>query len=215
MRIEIKGTIIPSDEAWIYDWFGIENTNPKAVLKSIDAAAGEDLDVDINSGGGDVFAGSEIYSALRGYDGKVRIHVVGLAASAASVIACAAHSDISPTGQMMVHNVSTYSEGDYHDMDHTSEILQKANRAIAAAYMEKTGMSEKDALALMDRETWMTAQDAVDAGLIDEISKPKQEVGQLVAAACNVLPPQMIAKMQQEKMKIQMELLSLKGEERR
>lgn len=116
MRIAIKGTIIPSDEAWIYDWFGIENTNPRAVLKSIDAAAGEDLDVDINSGGGDVFAGSEIYSALRGYDGKVRIHVVGLAASAASVIACAAHSDISPTGQMMVHNVSTYSEGDYHDM---------------------------------------------------------------------------------------------------
>lgn len=215
MRIGIKGTIIPSDEAWIYDWFGIENTNPKKVLSLLEQADGEDVDVDINSGGGDVFAGSEIYSALRSYQGKVNIHVVGLAASAASVIACAAHSDISPTGQVMVHNVRMTAGGDYHEMDHASEILQTANRSIAAAYMEKTGMSEKDALKLMDRESWMTAQDAVDCGLIDEIAQPKQETPlQLVAAACNVLPAGIIAKMQAEKMKLQMELIALKGEER-
>lgn len=214
MKINVKGSIIPSNQAWIYDYFGIENTNPKAIQRALEQAAGEDVDVEINSGGGDVFAGSEIYSALRSYDGTVRIHVVGLAASAASVIACAAHSDITPTAQMMVHNVRTWADGDYREMDHTSEVLRKANRAIASAYMEKTGMSEKEALALMDRETWMTAQDAVDAGLIDEISKPKQEVGQLVAAACDVLPAQLIAKMQQERMNLQMEILSLKGEER-
>ena len=82
--ISIKGPIVPSDEAWIYDWFGIECANPKAVNSAIAKANGEKLDVYINSGGGDIFAGSEIYSSLRSYKGDVLIHVVGLAASASA-----------------------------------------------------------------------------------------------------------------------------------
>ena len=174
MDVNIKGTVISSDEAWIYDYFGIESANPKAVNNAIAKANGEKLDVYINSGGGDIFAGSEIYEALRSYKGDVKIHVVGLAASAASVIACARESEIAPTAMVMVHNVSSYAEGDYRDMNHQAEVLEKANKIIAAAYVEKTGMAEAEALKMMDHETWLTAQDAVEKGICNKISEAHQ-----------------------------------------
>lgn len=205
MKIDIKGAIVPNDDAWIYDWFGETYTSPKNVSAALEEANGEDVDIEINSGGGDVFAGSEIYAAIRAYPGTVSIHVVGLAASAASVIACAAKSDIAPTAQMMVHNVSTWAVGNYHDMDHASNMLKQANRAIAAAYVEKSGMSEKDALDLMDAETWITAQDAVDYGLIDKIAGSQNSVQdedasvRLAASVGGMLPPSVINKMQKRK----------------
>lgn len=205
MKIDIKGAIVSNDDAWIYDWFGETYTSPKNVSAALEEANGEDVDIEINSGGGDVFAGSEIYAAIRAYPGTVSIHVVGLAASAASVIACAAKSDIAPTAQMMVHNVSTWAAGNYHDMDHASNMLKQANRAIAAAYVEKSGMSEKDALDLMDAETWITAQDAVDYGLIDKIAGSQNSVQdedasvRLAASVGGMLPPSVINKMQKRK----------------
>ena len=75
-QLSIKGTICENDDSWIYDWFGMENTCPKMVENALAEANGEDVDIDINSGGGSVFAGSEIYSAIRGYKGNVNIHVV-------------------------------------------------------------------------------------------------------------------------------------------
>lgn len=205
MKIDIKGAIVSNDDAWIYDWFGETYTSPKNVSAALEEANGEDVDIEINSGGGDVFAGSEIYAAIRAYPGTVNIHVVGLAASAASVIACAAKSDIAPTAQMMVHNVSTWAAGNYHDMDHASNMLKQANRAIAAAYVEKSGMPEKDALDLMDAETWITAQDAVDYGLIDKIAGSQNSVQdedasvRLAASVGGMLPPSVINKMQKRK----------------
>lgn len=172
--INIKGTIISSDEAWIYDYFGIENVNPKAVHDAIAKANGEKLDVYVNSGGGDIFAASEIYESLRSYKGDAMIHVVGLAASAASVVTCARESEIAPTAMVMVHNVSSYAEGDYRDLKHESEVLQKANKTIANAYIAKTGMTEAEALAMMDKETWLTAQDAVEKGICNKISEAHQ-----------------------------------------
>lgn len=205
MKINVKGTVIPDEYAWIYDWFGEPYVSPSAVNAALEEADGEDVDVYINSGGGDVFAGSEIYSAIRDYEGNVKIHVVGLAASAASVIACAAKSDITPTGQVMVHNVSTYTAGDYHQMDKTSNILKQANRAIAAAYTSKTEMTEKEALNLMDTETWLTASDAVAWGLIDEISENHnannsgndsgEDDIRMAAAAGRMIPASVIDKM--------------------
>lgn len=205
MKINIKGPIVSNNCAWIYEYFGDEHVAPKKVIEALAEANGEDVDIEINSGGGDVFAGSEIYSAIRAYTGKVNIHVVGLAASAASVIACAGKSDMAPTAQMMVHNVSTYSAGDYHDMDKAADMLRQANRAIAAAYVEKSGMSEQDALDLMDAETWITAKDAVDYGLIDSIAESKNSDPDgnvnfsLAASVGGMLPPSVINKMQKRK----------------
>ena len=199
MRIDVRGTIIPNDDQWIYDWFEIEATSPKIVNDAIANANGDRLDVYINSGGGDVFSGSEIYSALREYSGTVKIHVVGIAASAASVIACAAECEMSPTAQMMVHNVSSCTNGDYHDMDKMSEILQKTNETIAAAYVAKSGMSKQEALDLMDKETWLSAEDALKLGLVDEISGNKNM--QLVAGIENIIPRSVIEKMNAERAK--------------
>lgn len=226
MRIDINGVIVPNDDAWVYDWLDMDCTCPKIVNAALLQADGKDIDIYINSGGGDIFAGSEIYSAIRAYSGTVNIHITGLAASAASVIACAAHSDISPTAMVMVHNVSSYARGDYHVMEKEAEVLQKANRAMCSAYMLKCGMTEQEALELMNKETWMSAKEAVDIGLIDEITPPQnQPLGYPMAAGVNILPRSVIDKIKTEIKgaadtstfdleKEKLNLLKLKGEQR-
>ena len=107
MKINIKGPIVRDNEAWIYDYFEMESTSPKKIQSELDKANGQSIDVDINSGGGSVFAGSEIYTAIKSYKGDVTVRIVGLAASAASVIAMAGKKVMmSPTAQLMIHNVS-------------------------------------------------------------------------------------------------------------
>lgn len=220
MNIDVKGPIVSDSDAWAYDWLNILHCAPGQVIQALQNADGKDIDVYINSGGGSIFAGSEIYSALRGYPGNVRIHVVGLAASAASVIACAGPSDISPTGMVMVHNVSSPgSDGDYHVKDQESEILRKANSAIAAAYVAKTGMSESEALDMMEKETWLTAGEAVRIGLIDAISGPAES--SLVASVSgSILPESAINKIMKafkypaaKKAQLELDILKLKGEQ--
>lgn len=169
MDIEIKGDIIEDDSQWIYDWIGWSYTTAKNVKNALNDAKGESVTLKINSPGGSVFAASEIYTELRNYKGEVNIEIVGLAASAASVIAMAGKSKMSPTAQLMVHNVSTYASGDYRDMEHTAEILKNANDTIANAYISKSGMSRDNALELMNKESWLTAAKAKKLGLIDEI----------------------------------------------
>ena len=221
MRIDIKGDIISNDDKWIYEWFEMDATCPRDVLKAIDGANGDRLDVYINSGGGDISAGSEIYAALQAYTGQVFIHVVGYACSAASVIACAGHSDMVRTGLFMYHNVSGGFRGDYHAMNKGAEILQTANRAIAAAYREKTGKSEKELLEAMDAETWMTAEDAVAMGFIDEIAESKNL--KLSASASGSLPAGVVDKVRNlikanpqlndaEALKIKYQILNMKTE---
>lgn len=168
-KINIKGDIVSTTDKWIYDWLEIEATSPQDVIKVLNQANGEDIEIDINSGGGDIFAGSEIYTAIRNYKGNVIINIVGLAASAASVISMAAKSRISPTGLFMIHNVSNRASGDYKDMEHNAEILKTANKSIANSYKSKTGLSDEELLKLMDKETWMSAEEAVKNKFVDEV----------------------------------------------
>lgn len=168
-KIDIKGNIVRNDSKWIYDWLGIDATAPKDVSKVLGEANGEDIEVEINSGGGDIFAGSEIYTALRNYKGNVKIDIVGLAASAASVISMAGHSRISPTALFMIHNVSSYADGDHNSMEHQANVLRTADQSIANAYKEKTKLSDKELLTLMDKETWMSAEQAVKNHFVDEV----------------------------------------------
>lgn len=194
MKINIKGPIISNSDAWIYEWFGIEATSPSMVDKAIEKANGEDLEVEINSGGGSVFAGSEIYTALKSYSGNVTVKIVGLAASAASVVAMAGKKVMmSPTAQMMIHNVSSCAAGDYREMEHTAEILKNANDTIANAYRLKTGKEQKELLSLMDNETWMTAQKAKELGFIDEIMFEDLQLAASTSYS-GLLPPEVINK---------------------
>ncbi|MEK4565195.1 head maturation protease, ClpP-related [Alkalihalobacillus sp. FSL R5-0424] len=192
-KINVKGAIIESDLQWIYDLFDIEATSPKKVADEIETAAGKDIEVIINSGGGSVYAASEIYTDLRSYQGIVETKIVGVAASAASVIAMAGKLSMSPTAQMMIHNASTYAGGDYRDMDDASDFLKNVNKTIANAYQAKSGLSESELLKLMDETTWFTAQQAKEKNLIDEIMFEETTI-KLSASAdvTNLLPLEVI-----------------------
>ena len=200
MRIKIKGPIISNDDQWIYDMFEIEATSPKKVEEGINKAKGKDIEVEINSGGGSVFAGSEIYTMLKSYEGNITIKIVGIAASAASVIAMAGTTIMmSPTAQLMMHNTSTYSEGNYNDMEKTAEILKSTDNTIANAYRLKSGKTQEELLDLMNKETWLTAEKAKEMNLIDEIMF--QEEFDLVASTdySGLLPMAVINKLKNEK----------------
>ena len=139
-RIDVKGDIITNDYGWIYELFEWDCIYPKKVMDIIEASApDEPLDVYINSGGGLVNAGQEIYSTLLSHKKRVNIHIEGLAASAASIIAMAGPSEISPVGMVMIHNVSGGAQGDYHAMEKSAEVLKQYNAALCAAYCAKTG----------------------------------------------------------------------------
>ena len=187
MKVEIKGEIVPNDYKEIYDYIGWSATCPRDVSDAIQKANGEVLDVEINSPGGDVDSASEIYSALKSYSGT-RIHIVGFCASAASMIAMAGWSEMVSTARMMVHRVSGMAEGNYHEMDGASEAFQKADRSVASAYVAKSGMSEKDALDLMDKTTYLTADEAVKLKLVDRVMFQTESPQQLAASASGLLP---------------------------
>lgn len=169
MKIDIKGCIIANDSKELYDWLGLQATCPGEVISKLEKAKGNDVEVDINSSGGNVFAGSEIYTALRSYKGNVNINIVGLAGSIASVIAMASNCKISPTGLFMIHNVSSNGYGDYKAFEKEVEILKTSNIAISNAYKEKTGLSESELLELMNKETWLNAEQCVNLKFVDGV----------------------------------------------
>lgn len=172
MKISIRGPIVSSNQHRLYQFYGMEATSPRSVADALAKGNGERAEVEINSGGGEIFAASEIYTALRNYAGGVIVRIVGLAASAASIIAMAGESEMTPTGMMMVHNVQTKASGDYRQMEHTAGTLRDANHAIISAYVAKTGRPEAEIAAMMDAETWITAERAVELGLVDRVMQP-------------------------------------------
>lgn len=172
MKISIRGPIVSSNQHRFYQFYGMEATSPRSVADALAKGNGERAEVEINSGGGEIFAASEIYTALRSYAGGVHIRIVGLAASAASIIAMAGKSEMTPTGMMMIHNVQTEASGDYRQMEHTAGTLRDANHAIISAYVTKTGRPEAEIAAMMDAETWITAERAVELGLVDRVMQP-------------------------------------------
>ncbi|HGN7345305.1 TPA: head maturation protease, ClpP-related [Staphylococcus aureus] len=191
MKINVKGAIIPNNDKWIYEMLEMDATSPKDIADSL-PDTNEDIDIIINSGGGDVYSGSEIYTSLKAYPGKVKIKIVGVAASAASVIAMAGdHIEMSPTAQMMIHNAWTMAMGDTNEMQKAVDMLDSVNKGIANAYINKTGKTEDEILSLMNKETWFNAQDAVEHGFAD--SKMFDEAApRLVANSGQMLPDDVI-----------------------
>lgn len=188
-KINIRGVLIPNDYKWYYDWFQEDATCPNDVQQVLDLLQdGDEIEVYINSPGGVIDVGSEIYTLLRSFKDKVKIYITGEACSAASIVAMAGYCEMSPTALMMVHCVSTYAGGNYSDMEHTAEVLRTADKALCTAYTAKSGMSEKDALEMMDHETWLTAQQAQEKGLIDGIMFQEKEESPLVAGPLFSLP---------------------------
>lgn len=206
MKIEVKGAIIDDSEQWIYDWFDVPATSAKKVNEALAKAnVGEEIELNINSGGGSVFAGSEIYTVLKDYKGKVTGKITGIAGSAASVIAMGADElQISPTGQIMIHNAGGVFGGDYHDMQLGAEILKGINDSIANAYTLKTGKKHSELLQMMDNETWLNAQKALELGFVDKImfAESPKIFNAVEVDSSGVIPKAIIDKMRNEKGKL-------------
>ena len=221
--------MIPNDYKWFYDWFEEDSTCPRDVQKILDAVVdGDEIEVYINSPGGVIDVGSEIYTLLRGQN-NVKIYITGEACSAASIVAMAGYCEMSPTALMMVHCVSSGVRGNHSAMEHMAEVLRTADRALCTAYVAKTGMSETEALELMEHETWLTAEQAKERGLIDAVMFEETEVMPLVAGPLFALPgkeqmekvKRMIEEADEKRndssvflMQKQLDLLKLRGERR-
>lgn len=176
--VTVNGDIICNDMKWIYDWLEYESCCPSDVKNVIAELTdeNEELKVVINSPGGDVQAGQEIYSILKDIKNHVTIEVQSIAASAASMIAMAGDTvKMSPVALLMIHNASTCTSGDYRDMQHTADVLQTVNTAIMQAYIAKTGKTEDELKDMMDRETWLTANQCLENGFADEIIKDEKQ----------------------------------------
>ena len=153
-----------SDETW----WGDEIT-PQMFRSELNAAEG-DIDLWINSPGGDCYAAAQIYNMLMEYKGNVNVKIDGIAASAASVVAMAGSTvEISPLGMLMIHNPMTVSIGDTHEMERTITFLAEIKESIINAYEIKTGLSRAKISRLMDAETWMNAKKAVELGFADSV----------------------------------------------
>lgn len=169
-----------SDETW----WGDEIT-PQMFRSELNAAEG-DIDLWINSPGGDCYAAAQIYNMLMEYKGNVAVKIDGIAASAASVVAMAGSTvEISPLGMLMIHNPMTVSIGDTHEMERTITFLAEIKESIINAYELKTGLSRAKISRLMDAETWMNAKKAVELGFADSVLYENRE--HLTSAAADGL----------------------------
>ena len=163
-----KRTLLLDGEISDETWWGDEVT-PQMFRSELNAAEG-DIDLWINSPGGDCYAAAQIYNMLMEYKGNVNVKIDGIAASAASVVAMAGSTvEISPLGLLMLHNPMTVSIGDTHEMERTITFLSEIKESIINAYELKTGLSRAKISRLMDAETWMNAKKAVELGFADSV----------------------------------------------
>lgn len=173
MRMQLNGYIVADSDAWLYRLFGYSVSSPADVRRAVaDNPPGETLTVEINSPGGSMFAGFEMYSVLRGAPCDTEAEVQSLAASAAStaMLGCR-RVKATPVAQVMMHNPAVTADGNQYDHQKTAEELAGFAQSILNAYELKCqGKRTRAELeAMMDAETWFPAQEAVAAGLVDEI----------------------------------------------
>lgn len=153
----------------LYDEIGFWGVTAKSFRNRLKEASG-DITLRINSPGGDVFDGIAIYNDLLAYDGNVRVEIVGVAASIASIIAMAGDEiAIAPNAFFMIHNAWTIGVGNRHDFADQAAVLGKIDEALARTYTARTSTGIRSIKQMMDDETWLDAKAAVDAGFATKV----------------------------------------------
>jgi len=157
------------------DFFGDGFTAKRmsAALRSI--GADKDVVININSPGGDFFEAATIYNLLAQHKGTVTVNILGLAASAASVIAMAGDTiKISKIGFLMIHNAWAIVMGNKNDLRDAADALEQFDKSILAAYSDRATIEEKRIVKMMDDETYIGADDALEYGFADEVIETKK-----------------------------------------
>lgn len=190
-RIQMRGPLIPNNSQEVYDYYGMEAVSAKSIAEAL-PEDGSDVVIEVNSNGGLVTVGSDIYTALKNYSGHVTAEVTGMAASACSVAIMGADKVvISPTAQIMIHKaLLNQITGNSDDFESAANALKASDRGIINAYKAKTGLSEDELLELMRNETYMSADEAVEKGFADEIMTFNES--EAVASIGNGLLPQAV-----------------------
>ena len=185
-QIKIKGAIISNDSIPMYQ----EAQKEYTALQDIQIPfPDKPLEVIINSGGGDVFTGSEIYSMLKSHKGHVTVKIVGVCASAASMVAMAGDTvEMSPTGLLMIHNAMGWTFGNTQEHEKQIKSLEEANDSIAKAYQNKTGLPLSEIRDLMKNETWFSCNKAIEYGFVDKEMFVNSISQSMVASVVQHLP---------------------------
>jgi len=151
------------------DYWG-EGVTASRIAGALRSLNGADVTVNVNSPGGDMFEGLAIYNLLREYEGKVTVKVLGLAASAASIIAMAGDDiQIGRGAFLMIHNCWVYAMGNRHDLAQIASDMEPFDKAMGDIYSVRTGLSKEEVAAMMDGETYIGGSDAVDKGFADRL----------------------------------------------
>ena len=160
--LSINGTI--AEDSWFDD-----DVTPKLFKQEL-FSGNSNVVIWLNSPGGDCIAASQIYAMLMDYEGEITVKIDGIAASAASVIAMAGTKVLlAPTALMMIHNPMTVAFGNHEDMKKTIDMLSQVKESIINAYELKTNQPRAKLSKLMDSETWMNANKAIELGFADGI----------------------------------------------
>lgn len=159
----------------IYDVIGLDpwtgsGMTAKRIAGILRNIGKKNVTVNINSPGGDLFEGIAIYNLLRDHDGEVTIRVIGLAASAASVIAMAGDKiQVARAGFMMLHNVWVMAVGNRNDLREAADQLETFDDALAGIYAARTEQEKEEVAKMMDKETWFSGDQAIESGFADEL----------------------------------------------
>ena len=157
-------------------WSDDDHINVETVSNELNAVEGN-ITIRLNSGGGDVFEGIEIYNYLKSLDNHITIEVTALAASAASIIAMAGDEIKMCTGSsMMVHEASTIAWGNKSDIQKVLNSLDTIDDSLVSIYAERTGADKETINSWIEEETWFTADEAIEAGLADSKREKEKEV---------------------------------------
>lgn len=167
-QIDIYGDIVSENYRWYEDeTSAVSFRNALSELGDI-----EELQIHINSGGGDVFEAVAIFNMIKRHKAIVHVHIDGLAASAASVIAMAADKLYMPENSMlMIHNAWSVFMGNHHELrDYANQLEKINNTTVKQSYLDKNPELDIEVLSqLMDKETWLSANEAFEMGLVDEV----------------------------------------------
>ena len=174
----LAGTVVDSEGALFMEALEQDYISAKNIERILAEAGGEEVTFNLNSGGGSVNAGSEIYTMLSSYSGRVVINITSLSASIASVFMLGADEvNISHQAQIMIHQPHFRNEEtvDKLSLERSLNMLDSTERSIAKVYMKKTGLSEDEILDMMFKETWLTSDQALELGFVDNIYNDTEE----------------------------------------
>lgn len=159
----------------IFDEIGFWGVQAKDFVRDLAAVESKTLNVEINSPGGDVFAGLAIYNALKSSGKEVVTKVMGVAASAASVIFMAGDKRIAPKNTfVMVHNPWSFAVGNADELRETADTLDKIGSSLRGIYTAGTGLSDEEVGEMLSKDTWLTADEAHEKGFVTEVVEEVQ-----------------------------------------